>query len=65
MREQVFRIHCLFSVMEENASEYEFEGQLNPDSVAFKFQNRSLVKNGMAFQNGSFLQRGTLLHNLR
>ena len=51
--------------MEENASEYEFEGQLNPDSVAFKFQNTSLVKNGMAFQNGSFLQRGTLLHNLR
>ena len=34
MREQVFRIHCLFSVMEEDAPEYEFEGQFNPDSVA-------------------------------
>ena len=65
MRQQVFRIHCLFSVMEKNASEYEFEGQFNPDAVAFKLQHGSLVKNGMAFQNGSLVQRGTLLHNLR
>ena len=61
----MFRIHCLFCVMEENASESEFEGKFNPDPVAFRIQNRSLVKNGMAFQNGSLLQRGTLLHNLR
>ena len=49
----LFRIHCLFSMMEDNASEYGFEGQFNLDLVAskFKFQNRSLDKNGMPLTN--------------
>ena len=35
-----FRIDCLFSVMEEDAPEHEFEGQFNPDSVASKFKSK-------------------------
>jgi len=40
MREHLFRIHCLFSVMEEDAPEHELEGQFNLDSVASKFKSK-------------------------